>query len=391
MEKYNLLIKTKDFVDEFAQFEIEDYTKLDFKKIEDGLYEIEFKIGFEKELFDFVYNLVYFSRVIENIYLKIIEFKNNDSDLNEIDFNSSFDFNKLFGIGNGFSFEVDALDDYRLDHLNSEKFFGNLILENSDNLKVDLNNFDFSFKLFSTKNNIINEDNNKDNKNKNNTNNYLALDLVGFNLLKRNYKLNSGALTINSIIPNYCFYLLGVDEMDSNYSIIDPISSLGDIVLEAASFNPRLALNEKNKHNLPIKKLFNFMPPLILNNKSKYKVKVYSIVQNNKVFKNQRENMNFAGYNYKLSQFDVDWLDVKFKEAQVDFVVSQIPEFLDDVKRDKFLKEFFYQVEFIFNEALAVISKKEIDKKYFKENELLIQDEKKIFITNQPYFIYILN
>ena len=115
-----------------------------------------------------------------------------------------------------------------------KKLFGTILLNSTNdknNLKVNLDNFDLSFKLFS------------DSK----ENHYLTLDLIGFNLTKRDYKLNVGSLTLNSILPNYLFYLLGIDEMEEKYSIIDPCSALGDISIEASSFNPRLALNMKKK------------------------------------------------------------------------------------------------------------------------------------------------
>jgi len=365
MDKYKLIIKTLGFADKFAQFEIEDQTRKDFKKVSDGFYEIEFEKSEEKQMFDFVYNLVYFSRVIENIYLKIDEFKKIDEiNKNNLKKKLSFITKKLY-------FEVDATKSFEFDHQDSEKQIGKLILESNSNLKVDLNNFDISFKLLSY-----------------NKNNYIIIDLVGFNLTKRDYKVNNGHLTLNSIIPNFCFYLIGLDEEEKNYSLLDPISSLGDITIEAASFNPRLALNQKKKHQVLIKKLFNFIPP-IPKESNKQKLKILSVVQNNKVFKNQRENMNYSGLNYKLSQYEIDWLDVKFKEAQIDYIVTQIPEFVDEKEKDKFLGEFFYQLEFIFNVA-AIISKSKIDKKYFTKNELDILEEKKITITKQDYYIYVI-
>ncbi len=392
---YEIIITTKEFVDEFAQFEIEDWIEKDFTKIKNGIYLIKFQKEESKVMYDFIYNLFYFSRVIESIYLKIFEF-NSLNNINEelmIDkIKNEFNYLNL-----NLSFEVDSKSKFDLSHNDAERKIGRILNESLDLLKVNLDNFDLSFKLISIENGI----------------NFLALDLIGFNLLKRNYKINSGSHSINSIIPNYVFYLLGIDEINENYSLIDPCSDLGDIVIEASSFNPRLPLNLNKKHRIPLKKIFNYpiptpniknkisfedensREPNKFNNKLKrknkiIKPKIYSVVQNNKSFKLQRENLNYSGFNIKISQYELNWLDVKFKEAEIDFIVTQIPEFQNGTERDEFLKELFYQIEFIFNKGIGIISKTEINEKYFRKNELEIQFKNKIFIAEQQYFIYIL-
>lgn len=355
-----VLVKTKDFVDEFAQFEIEDYYQKKFKVLEKGFYELDFKE--EKELFDFVYNMTYFSRVIENVYLKIDEFKIIE-DLNKL----GLDF-----IKKDFTFEVDALNEYKLDHKKSEIKLGELILNSNKKLSVDLSKPDLSFKLFS----------------KNNTN-YLALDLIGFNLSKRDYKINNNSKSINTLLVNYALYLLKLDEFEDKYSIIDPASHTGDIIIESASFNKRKPIHIKKRHELPIKKLFSILPKM--QNKIEDKNKYLAVVQNNKIFKELKENLSASGNsNVKVSQYELDWLDVKFQEASCDFIISQIPTFQDEKEREYYLTQFFYQVEFIVNEAICVISKKEINKKYFKKQELEIEEEKEVFIGEQQYWIYVL-
>lgn len=315
---YNIIIKTQEFVDKFAQFEIEDAIEndskksktFDFKKIKNGLYEIEFSKVEKKEAFKFIYNILYYSRVIENLYLNI------------------------------------------------------------DNLDLDIENF------------IIEEiDFNKEKKIK-------VIDLFGFNLIDREYKVNVNNNSIPAIISVFCFYLLTIDEIENKYSIIDPISNLGDIIIEAAAFHPRKAFNIKKRHSIPAKKIFNLIPPIpkLIKDNNKY----LSVVQDNKIFKEQKENLNFSGQNIKISQFDIDWLDAKFQEASNDFVISFIPEFKNIKEKNKFLKEFFYQIEFIFNESICVISRDEIDAKYFKDNELQLEIEKIIEYNNINYYIYIL-
>ncbi len=322
---YKLIIKTQEFVDEFAQFEIEDNTKKNFKKIKDGIFEIEFENKENKECFKFIYDLMYYSRVIENIYLKI------------------------------------------------EK------LQITENLKIDIENFNIEkIKIKSKEIEVI--------------------DLIGFNLLQRDYRINTNENSIPSILPAYCFYLLAIDEIEEKITIIDPMSNLGEIIIEASAFHPRKAFNIKKRHSIPAKKIFNLIPPIpkiikeieINSNKKIIKNKYLSIVQENKIFKEQKENLTHSRQEVKISQYETDWLDVKFQEASNDFVISYIPKFKTEEEKAKILKEFFYQAEFIFNESICTISKKPIDKKYFKDNGLQLEIEKIIEIEHIKFYIYIL-
>jgi len=362
MLKYKILIKTKDFVDEFAKKEISQYFNGKINSISKGFYFIYFEKGNENEMFDFVYNIFYFSRVIENIYLEIVNFRNEEFvSLKK----ETFDF-----ISSDLKFEVDALKNYKFEHQKAEKIFGKFILDSCEKLRVDLENYDVSFKLF-TKDLIS----------------YLVIDLIGFSLTKRDYKINFGSTTINSIIPNYCFYLLNLDEKKTKYSMIDPISGFGDILIEASLFKPKQANHFKKRFELLIRKLFNYSIKTVSVEKSKNTF--YSVVQNNKIFKFQRENIAFSSQSIKLSQYDIDWLDVKFKEEQIDYVVTCLPEIHEVKEREKFLKEFFYQIEFIIKKKFCVISKKEIDLKYFKKSYFKILVNEKIFIGDQKYMIYV--
>jgi len=362
MKKYKILIKTKDFANDYAKREIKEYFKGKINSISKGFFFINFNFGDEEKLFNFVYKLYFFSRVIENIYLEIINFRNEDfENLKKED---------LSFISKSLSFEVDALKSYKFDHKKAEKKFGELILFFSYDLRVDLKNYDISFKLFTE--NLIS---------------YLAIDLIGFILTKRDYKLNFGSTSINSIVPNYCFYLLELDKAKVKYSLIDPCSGFGDVIIESVLFNPRTQNHFKKRFDLSIKKLFNFK---IENyNIEKSKNNFYSIVQNNKIFKLQKENIAYSSTSIKLSQFEIDWLDVKFKEEQIDYLITHIPEIHDEKEREKFLKEFFYQIEFMIKKKYCVISKKEIDLIYFKKNKLKIKINEKIFIGNQKYIIYV--
>lgn len=358
---YKILIKSKIFLDDFLKKEILHYTSKKLTHLSNSLYELEFTN--EKELIDVISNLAFYSRTIENIYLKIITFDN----IKKVSLSPK----DLSFIKKDFSFEIDSLKSFEGDREKAEKLFGKLCLENSNKLKVNLTSPDLSFKLF-TIDKIS----------------FLVLDLIGFKLSKRDFKINFNSSSINSLIPNYCFYLLGMDK-EKSFSIIDPFANLGDIAIEASIFNPRVPLNVQKKESFPISKLFSISFPFPKVSK-KNNNKIIAIVQNNKVFKEIKENISFSSQKIKVSQYDLDFLDVKFKKDQVDYVISQLPSNLEDGDFAEVQREFFYMAEFIFKKAICIISKKKIYPKILKKFKLKINFYSEIFIGEQQYYIYLI-
>lgn len=212
------------------------------------------------------------------------------------------------------------------------------------------------------------------------------IDLLNLNLSNRDYKINkSNNLNneLNPILVNYCLYQLGLDE-EEDYSIIDPLAQTGETIIETEIFASKKPLNLQQRTKIPAKEEFEFIPQLPKQNKTKNKILAF--VQDNNSFKNLKENMNFANSKIKVSQYELDWLDVKFKEAEIDFAITQITPENED-KLDKLL----YMLAFVISDAILLISHKEIDKKIIKKYELEIELEEKIEIENKEFFITILN
>ena len=348
-------------MDDFLEKEISNFTSKNINKIANSLYELDFSN--ELEISDFVSNLAFYSRCIENIYLKIIDFSIMDK--------VSITPKNLDFIKANFTFEVDSLKDFKDDHQKAEKIFGKLLLENSNKLKVDLKSPDLSFKLFTIE-----------------KKSFLALDLIGFKLSRRDFKINLNSTSINSLVPIYCFYLLGLDK-EKSFSIIDPFANLGDIIVEASLFSPRFPLNIKKKDLFPVNKIFpksKVFPKSEKNNKNKF----IAVVQNNKVFKEIKENILYSSQKIKVSQYNLDFLDVKFKEGQVDYVISQLPSNLEDGDFGEVQKEFFYMAEFIFKKGICTISKKKIYPKTLKKFKLKINFYSQIYVGDQQYYIYLI-
>jgi hypothetical protein len=306
---YTIYIKTYDWLLDLTADEIFDLTNYESKALSDSILEIKIDDNDDKDLFNFVYELAYYSRTIENVYLKV-ERDNSFLKMPKID--------------------VDI-----------------------DGKKVRV------------------------------------FDLVGFDLSKREYKINLNSDSINPLIVNSCFYLLGLDEEDK-YSITDLSAGFGDVILEASLFHPRKALNVKDRHSLNIYKAFKHFRAEVPKNpidKNKYN----AVVQTDKEFSKLRENLNKSPEKIKVSKFELDWIDVKFKEEQFDFVMTSIPLFKDEKVREKFLDQFFYQAEYICKNAICVISREVIDKKFYEKHELELEDSDVIELNGVKYYIYIIS
>lgn len=298
-------IKTHNAVLDLAKDEILEFTKQNSKKVSDEILEV--KLLDDEQLFDFTYQLIYYSRAIENIYLKV------DADC-----------------------ELMSMP------------------------KSDIKIKDKTIEVF---------------------------DLIGFNLTNRDFRINTNIDSISSLIINCCFYMLGLEE-EKTYSVVDPFANLGEVILEASVFNPRKPLNLKLRNELNISRAFKnrtqIPKPVI--DKNKY----VAIVQSDKEFSKLKENLNHSGQKIKISKFELDWLDVKFQEEQFDFVITSLPLFKDDTIKDEILDQFFYQAEFIAKNAICVISREKINKKYLKKYELEIEDSEEITLNEIKYYIYII-
>jgi len=352
----NIIIRTKDFMYNFAQKELESF---DVNPIYFDNEFLKVEINDVEKLKKLVSNIFYYSRSIKEVFLEISSFDKIEN------LDSKFD---LDFIKKEFSFEVDS---HTKDRDLEEREIGKIILNSNSNLRVDLKKPDLCFR-------VLEIDSKK----------YLGLDLIGFDLTKREYKININSNSINSIVCNYLFYLMELDKEKKPLSIIDPVCSLGDLIIESSFFNPKIPLNIKKKNIIVFSKVFsNISLPKI---EDKSKLKLIGVVQNNKVFKQLKENITHSSQKIKTSQYELDFLDVKFHRGDNNYLICNLPMFKDAKENEEFLKEFFYQAEFIVKKKIGIISKKEINEKTFKKYKLWAKIKKQILVGEQKYFIYII-
>ncbi|MFW5704762.1 MAG: hypothetical protein ACOCXG_02865 [Nanoarchaeota archaeon] len=195
-------------------------------------------------------------------------------------------------------------------------------------------------------------------------------NIYGFNLQEREHIINKSE-SFNPLLANYLLYLLELDK-EEEFTIIDPVSNFAEILIEASNFKPRTPLHLKKRLTIPAKTMFKL--PITMPEKRKNQNKITAIVQNNKKFKQAKENIVLSGQKIKLSQFELDWLDIKFEKHDFDYCISYIPKsFCKET-----IQQYFYMAEFITKKKIGLISEQEIPNSILKKYKLKISKLEKI-------------
>lgn len=408
---FELYIKTCDFAKEFLFLEFlekilifDKFKDLKLENLDDNFFVL--KISDLNNLIQISSIIFLEFRFCENLFLKILDFNleslnNFKIDKNKIDVNfknRNFNLKKDFNLSfyKIFNLDLDFLDKFSFldqnltfeiesknlsDNKFAESFLGKFFLDNFENLRVDLKNYDLSFKVF----NFNLENFSKD---------VVLLDLVGFNLTKRDYKLNKNSSMISSLIVLFCLEKLSLRKFE-NILICDCFANMGDVIIESSLYLNNFNIFYNKRYCIVLYKLFedkyfDFLKSYKLI-ESKNNFKFLGIVQNNKIFKQLRENINFFASKIKISQFDISWFDVKFKSEQVDFLITQFEFFKDKDDFENFQKEFFYQAEFFVKNKICIISKQKINNFYLKKYNLNLIEKINIKKGEQDYLIYIIS
>lgn len=345
-----VLFTTYDDFTQCAKSEIESLYKIKIEIEEKGVLSCDI---LENELFEFLSLISLKSRLIINSYLFI-------SNSKDVKYLKILDKNK--------SFEVKVSKSYSNQIYEVKREMGNEISKVYSNLYVDLDKPKISFFIFKKEKT------------------YLCVELATA-LDKRDYKINVSSITINSIIPNYCFYLMKI-EKEKKVSIIDPLANLGEFIIEASLFNPRKTLVKKDKNKLKFLNLFDKSLVNYLEN-PKDKNKYIAFTQLNKKFRELKENINYTNSKIQTSLLEIDWLDVKFEKDSLDYAIMS----LKSLKEDSFnreLKELINQLEFVIKKKFCLISGNQLDEILFQNHNLKYSIEE-INLNEEKYFIYIVS
>jgi len=307
--------------EDIAVQEVKEISKLTSKKIIDGRIEIEYKT------IDDIYRLIYSSRSLIKVYLLEQEFKFNKYD--EI-----FDTFKEIKIKGAFKVKCNREGEHDFNSLDVEKQLGEIIFEQGH--KVNLKEPETIVFVDIADNNC-----------------FIGYDLYEPELCKRDYKLKSSSFSLNSCF-GYC--LIRLSEWNEKEVLLDPYCKDGVIVIEAALFGKKVPVGYFRKDELR----FNF--DFEKEDKKIKRIKM-DITGSDPLLhniKNCEINSKLADVkkDINLSRNDIDWLDTKFKEKNVDKVITFLPSSTkrtSEKELTKFYKEFFYQLEYIIKDEGKMI------------------------------------
>jgi len=191
---------------------------------------------------------------------------------------------------------------------------------------------------------------------------YFGIDMTGFDASKRDYKIFSPGNTLNGAVA-YCLVRKGIGKKGI---LIDPFCSAGTIAIESALYSSNVSVNFHRKDDFSFHRLVRIDLAKLDSDKKDGAFKVYAIDSLMRNIEASKKNAKVAGAVkfVNFSRQDLDWLDTKFDEGEIDYIITNPPEpsrIVDEKTIEKIYKEFFYQVKFILSNKgkMAVILQKD--------------------------------
>lgn len=254
--------------------------------------------------------------------------------------------------------------------------FGETILEFSKkqnlNLKVNLSKPEVSFMVFITDSFCG-----------------IGVDIIGFDLSRRPYKLFNHSSALNGVFAHSISRFAGIDK---NSVILDPFCNNGTIPIEIALFQNEKSPFVFERRFLGLNYSFTkdsfekIEESLKKNNESSKNIFGYD--EQLKIILSAKKNAKIAGVldNITFSKVSVDWLDTKFEEQTLDFIISNPPrdsKRLNNPKKiAKMFDELFYQSRFILKKnGLLVLL-------VFKTEEVISLGHKHGFVLKESKIVF---
>ncbi len=196
----------------------------------------------------------------------------------------------------------------------------------------------------------------------NNENCYLGIDYCGFDLSKRDYKIFSHACSLNGAVA---YGLIKYTGYNKKGFVLDPFSGIGTIPIETAFFSLNKSINFYKKDKFAFNNFVDIdLSKFDKENKHKDKIIGYDILLRN--IAASKKNAKIGGVNKTVgfSRIEVEWLDTKFKEHEVDFIITHPPidsKIISEKEIEKIYKEFFYQADYVLSKGgrIGILSTKD--------------------------------
>ncbi|MBN1175551.1 RNA methyltransferase [Candidatus Woesearchaeota archaeon] len=193
----------------------------------------------------------------------------------------------------------------------------------------------------------------------------ISLDVIGFSLSKRPYKIALHSGSINGVIAYTIARLSG---MTKDSLIVDPFCGGGTIPIEVATYKEETSSfpyeNKFTGFRIPIlKSSFEEVSKQILDKELSKEISVFGFDNMLKVIKGAQKNAKLSGVftSITLSKVDIDWVDSKFEQGEVDLIITNPPQISNrngnQKQITKVYDDLFYQGKYLLSKkgVLAVL------------------------------------
>jgi 23S rRNA G2445 N2-methylase RlmL len=351
-------------------------------------FEVEdFIVKFEVDSYETLIKICYQIQSAAKILIQIDEFEFKDlEDIEKQIINLNL--SKFFKEGITFSSRTMIVDNSDLNRQECESEIGGAIIDSGKKtkteFKVNLDDPDLYFYSFIKKNKC-----------------YFGIDFTGEDLSSREYKLFTGR---DDLKGNVAFSLLMLADYKKEEKLLDPYMRNGIIILEGGLFVSDLSVNYYQKDAFSFRRfplLNNIDCDLILEeiDKKRYsdKTNIFGLDSMLKNVKATQKNAKVAGIlkQLNLTRADIEWLDTRFKEGEIDKIITMLPKagrFIDSGKLKKEYDEFFHQARFVLNKnglMVLISNAEELINECVKKYKFIINRKKKIWQGDLDLDVYI--
>ncbi|MBU0757600.1 MAG: hypothetical protein KKF44_06025 [Nanoarchaeota archaeon] len=227
---------------------------------------------------------------------------------------------------------------------------------------------------------------------------YFGIDFSVKDLAKRDYKIFQ---TKTSIKGTLAYLAIRYSGYDGKGNLLDCFSKEGIMAIEAALYAKNFPVNFYSKDRFMFK---NFKPLLDedievflkrLDSKiKKAKPKIFSLNSQLKLMRIAQKNAKIGGIfdSIVFSAKSIEWMDTKFDEKTIDYVVTYIPESgrNNPEAASKLYEELFYQFEYVLKKTGKVVFialTTDLLEKAAKKHKFKISGNKRIYSGKQEFIL----
>ncbi len=224
---------------------------------------------------------------------------------------------------------------------------------------------------------------------------YFGIDLAGFDLSKRDYKVFGNK---DSLKGSIAYSALRIADWNPKKILVDTFAKDGSIVIEAAFHTNGVSPNFFRKEQLVFTKFHDYDFKDKEHDKELHKLdhNITALDSSMNSIAAVKKNSKIAGVENLIDarKASIDWLDLKVDERSVDFIITYYTQpakhKTTEKDLDRYCNEFFYQAEYILKEdgTICLITRdfslpvKFAEKYEFKliEKHEVMQGAQKLFI-----------